>query len=55
MTATLPDHVRTILFNRVPEVTFAFWVIKIGKSFNWHEVFRAFTALFWWQIIASTA
>lgn len=29
MTATLPDHVRTILFNRVPEVTFAFWVIKI--------------------------
>ena len=23
------DHVRTILFNRVPEVTFAFWVIKI--------------------------
>lgn len=29
MTNTLPDHVRTILFNRVPEVTFAFWVIKI--------------------------
>lgn len=29
MTATLPDHVHTILFNRVPEVTFAFWVIKI--------------------------
>lgn len=29
MTATLADHVRTILFNRVPEVTFAFWVIKI--------------------------
>jgi uncharacterized membrane-anchored protein/membrane-associated phospholipid phosphatase len=29
MTATLPDHVRTILFNRVPEVTVAFWVIKI--------------------------
>jgi uncharacterized membrane-anchored protein len=29
MTITLPDHVRTILFNRVPEVTFAFWVIKI--------------------------
>ena len=25
----MPDHVRTILFNRVPEVTFAFWVIKI--------------------------
>jgi len=29
MTNTLPDHIRTILFNRVPEVTFAFWVIKI--------------------------
>jgi uncharacterized membrane-anchored protein len=29
MTDTLPEHVRTILFNRVPEVTFAFWVIKI--------------------------
>lgn len=29
MTATLNDHVRTILFNRVPEVTFAFWIIKI--------------------------
>jgi len=29
MTNTLPDHVRTILLNRVPEVTFAFWVIKI--------------------------
>ena len=26
---SLPDHARTILFNRVPEVTFAFWVIKI--------------------------
>ncbi len=26
---TLPEHVRTILFNRVPEITFAFWVIKI--------------------------
>ena len=29
MTDTLPEHVRTILFNRVPEVTLAFWVIKI--------------------------
>jgi len=29
MTSALPDHVRTILFNRVPEVTLAFWVIKI--------------------------
>ncbi|MCU1439100.1 MAG: hypothetical protein JWP85_97 [Rhodoglobus sp.] len=29
MTNTLPEHVRTILFNRVPEITFAFWVIKI--------------------------
>ena len=29
MTSTLPEHVRTILFNRVPEITFAFWVIKI--------------------------
>jgi uncharacterized membrane-anchored protein len=29
MTNTLSDHVRTILFNRVPEVTLAFWVIKI--------------------------
>jgi uncharacterized membrane-anchored protein len=27
--AVLPEHIRTILFNRVPEVTFAFWVIKI--------------------------
>lgn len=27
--STLPEHVRTILFNRVPEITFAFWVIKI--------------------------
>jgi uncharacterized membrane-anchored protein len=26
---TLPEHLRTILFNRVPEITFAFWVIKI--------------------------
>ena len=29
MTNSLPEHVRTILFNRVPEVTLAFWVIKI--------------------------
>lgn len=29
MTSTMPEHVRTILFNRVPEVTLAFWVIKI--------------------------
>ncbi|GAA5096274.1 membrane protein [Microbacterium yannicii] len=29
MTNTMPEHIRTILFNRVPEVTFAFWVIKI--------------------------
>lgn len=29
MTTTLPEHVRTILFNRVPEVTLAFWVIKV--------------------------
>jgi uncharacterized membrane-anchored protein len=29
MTNTIPEHVRTILFNRVPEVTVAFWVIKI--------------------------
>jgi len=29
MTKTMPEHIRTILFNRVPEVTFAFWVIKI--------------------------
>ncbi|WP_413353793.1 hypothetical protein [Microbacterium sp. 1P06AB] len=29
MTNTLPEHVRTILFNRVPEVTVAFWVIKV--------------------------
>ena len=29
MTHTLPEHIRTILFNRVPEITFAFWVIKI--------------------------
>lgn len=29
MTLTLPEHLRTILFNRVPEVTFAFWVIKV--------------------------
>ena len=28
-TAAMPEHIRTILFNRVPEVTFAFWVIKI--------------------------
>jgi len=27
--ASLPEHIRTILFNRVPEITFAFWVIKI--------------------------
>lgn len=26
---SIPEHVRTILFNRVPEVTFAFWAIKI--------------------------
>ena len=25
----MPEHVRTILFNRVPEITLAFWVIKI--------------------------
>lgn len=29
MTNPLPAHIRTILFNRVPEVTLAFWVIKI--------------------------
>ncbi|MBC7590040.1 MAG: hypothetical protein H7226_03210 [Salinibacterium sp.] len=29
MTTTLPEHIRTILFNRVPEITIAFWVIKI--------------------------
>lgn len=29
MTDSLPDHTRTILLNRVPEVTLAFWVIKI--------------------------
>lgn len=29
MTNSLPDHTRTILLNRVPEVTLAFWVIKI--------------------------
>lgn len=29
MTRTMPEHIRTILFNRVPEVTLAFWVIKI--------------------------
>ena len=28
-TSSMPEHIRTILFNRVPEVTFAFWVIKI--------------------------
>lgn len=29
MTHSAPDHLRTILRNRVPEVTLAFWVIKI--------------------------
>ncbi|MGV8857833.1 COG4705 family protein [Rhodoglobus sp.] len=29
MTETLSHHTRTILLNRVPEITFAFWVIKI--------------------------
>ena len=29
MTAVMPEHIRTILFNRVPEVTFAFWAIKV--------------------------
>lgn len=29
MTTTRAEHVRTILSNRVPEITFAFWVIKI--------------------------
>lgn len=29
MTNHLSDHARTILLNRVPEITFAFWVIKI--------------------------
>lgn len=29
MTTATSEHVRTILFNRVPEVVFAFWVIKI--------------------------
>jgi len=29
MTKPMPEHIRTILFNRVPEVTFAFWAIKI--------------------------
>jgi len=29
MDITSPEHLRTILLNRVPEVTFAFWVIKI--------------------------
>jgi uncharacterized membrane-anchored protein len=29
MTSNISTHVRTILLNRVPEVTLAFWVIKI--------------------------
>lgn len=29
MTTSAHDRLRTILFNRVPEVTFTFWVIKI--------------------------
>ena len=29
MTTLVRDHARTILFNRVPEVALAFWVIKI--------------------------
>src|SRR6478609_6413159 len=29
MTNTMPEHIRTILFNRVPEVTLAFWLIKV--------------------------
>ncbi|MGV8876283.1 MAG: hypothetical protein ACOH1K_02090 [Rhodoglobus sp.] len=29
MTPSLSDHDRTILLNRVPEITLAFWVIKI--------------------------
>ena len=29
MTNVLPGHARTVLLNRVPEITFAFWVIKI--------------------------
>ena len=29
MTNDLPWHARTVLLNRVPEITFAFWVIKI--------------------------
>lgn len=29
MTTATPDHLRTILRNRVPEVTLAFWAIKI--------------------------
>lgn len=29
MTNSFPEHARTILLNRVPEVTFAFWAIKI--------------------------
>ena len=29
VTTPMPEHVRTILFNRVPEIIFAFWVIKI--------------------------
>lgn len=28
-TTGMPEHIRTILFNRVPEVTLVFWVIKI--------------------------
>jgi len=44
MTNTMPEHIRTILFNRVPEVTLAFWVIKIlstttGETFaDWLNV-----------------
>jgi uncharacterized membrane-anchored protein len=29
MTTIAPHHVRTILFNRIPQITLAFWVIKI--------------------------
>jgi len=29
MTNSLPEHVRTILLNRVPEITLAFWIIKV--------------------------
>lgn len=55
MTNPLPEHVRTILFNRVPEVTFAFWVIKILSTTTGETFADYLNADLGWGLSLTTA